>query len=51
MTTAPSTSEPESDLKLHILADSGAPEGSTDYTTVIVLHGFVWHGGESPLLK
>lgn len=25
--------------------DSGPPEGVTDYTTVIILHGFVYHGG------
>ena len=33
--------------KLCAFKDSGAPEGSTDYTTVVVLHGFVWHGGKS----
>jgi hypothetical protein len=25
--------------------DSGAPEGVTDYTTIIGLHGFLIHGG------
>ncbi|KAH9933984.1 uncharacterized protein BXZ73DRAFT_100822 [Epithele typhae] len=33
------------DPVLHIHLDSGVPEGSTDYTTVILLHGFAWHGG------
>ncbi|KAI0739376.1 hypothetical protein C8Q80DRAFT_1347120 [Daedaleopsis nitida] len=28
---------------LHILSDTGAPEGSTDYTTVVLIHGFAWH--------
>ncbi|TBU37177.1 Alpha/Beta hydrolase protein [Dichomitus squalens] len=30
---------------LSILQDSGPPEGSTDYTTVVLLHGFAWHSG------
>ncbi|KAH9890434.1 Alpha/Beta hydrolase protein [Cubamyces lactineus] len=30
---------------LRAFLDSGAPEGSTDYTTVVVLHGWGWHGG------
>ncbi|RDX41295.1 hypothetical protein OH76DRAFT_1412218 [Lentinus brumalis] len=25
--------------------DSGAPPGSTDYTTLVVIHGLIWHGG------
>ncbi|KAM5540115.1 hypothetical protein V8D89_006255 [Ganoderma adspersum] len=25
-----------------IIADSGAPEGSTDYTTVVLFHGYAW---------
>ncbi|EJF62062.1 hypothetical protein DICSQDRAFT_59387 [Dichomitus squalens LYAD-421 SS1] len=29
-------------LPLGIIADSGAPEGSTDYTTVVLFHGFAW---------
>lgn len=31
---------------LHILEDSGVPAGSTDYTTVVLVHGFTWHSGE-----
>ena len=27
--------------------DSGAPEGSANYTTIIILHGFLFHGGMS----
>ncbi|CDO68845.1 hypothetical protein BN946_scf184805.g54 [Trametes cinnabarina] len=31
---------------LSVFRDSGAPEGhANDYTTVIIVHGFVWHGG------
>ncbi|EIW57458.1 uncharacterized protein TRAVEDRAFT_29546 [Trametes versicolor FP-101664 SS1] len=30
---------------LHVLQDSGRPAGSTDYTTVVILHGFTWHSG------
>ncbi|KAH9850272.1 hypothetical protein C2E23DRAFT_318207 [Lenzites betulinus] len=30
---------------LHILEDSGVPTGSTDYTTVVLVHGFTWHSG------
>ncbi|EJF62068.1 hypothetical protein DICSQDRAFT_12150, partial [Dichomitus squalens LYAD-421 SS1] len=25
--------------------DSGAPEGSIDYTTIVLLHGYGWHSG------
>ncbi|KAH9934000.1 uncharacterized protein BXZ73DRAFT_100838 [Epithele typhae] len=32
-------------LKLRAFADTGAPPGSTDYTTLVLLHGFVWHSG------
>lgn len=28
--------------RLPIIADSGAPEGSTDYTTVVLFHGYSW---------
>ncbi|OSD00421.1 hypothetical protein PYCCODRAFT_1371045 [Trametes coccinea BRFM310] len=30
---------------LHVLADSGAPEGLDHYPTVVIVHGYVWHGG------
>ncbi|KAI8989169.1 hypothetical protein BD414DRAFT_486289 [Trametes punicea] len=30
---------------LHVFNDSGRPQGHDDYTTVIVLHGYVWHAG------
>ncbi|RPD58175.1 alpha/beta-hydrolase [Lentinus tigrinus ALCF2SS1-7] len=30
---------------LHIYQDSGPPQGSTDYTTLILLHGYAWHSG------
>ncbi|KAI0739377.1 hypothetical protein C8Q80DRAFT_1357285 [Daedaleopsis nitida] len=30
---------------LHILHDSGPPEGSTDYTTLVLLHGYAWQSG------
>ncbi|KAI0648546.1 Alpha/Beta hydrolase protein [Trametes meyenii] len=29
---------------LRAFLDSGAPESSTDYTTVVILHGWGWHG-------
>ncbi|KAA1472012.1 hypothetical protein DENSPDRAFT_777531 [Dentipellis sp. KUC8613] len=25
--------------------DTGAPVGSLDYTTIVLIHGFAWHGG------
>ncbi|KAH9913819.1 Alpha/Beta hydrolase protein [Epithele typhae] len=28
---------------LHILHDTGAPAGSNDYTTLVLLHGYIWH--------
>ena len=31
---------------LYILADTGTPEWSTDYTTLVLLHGFAWHSGK-----
>ncbi|KAM5540104.1 hypothetical protein V8D89_006244 [Ganoderma adspersum] len=34
-----------SDTALSIFQDSGPPAGSTDYTTVVLLHGFAWHSG------
>ncbi|TFK94529.1 alpha/beta-hydrolase [Polyporus arcularius HHB13444] len=30
---------------LHILRDTGPPEGSSTYTTVVLFHGFAWHSG------
>ncbi|KAI0354370.1 hypothetical protein OH77DRAFT_1405139 [Trametes cingulata] len=30
---------------LHILQDSGVPDGSTEYTTLVLLHGYAWHSG------
>ncbi|KAI0350957.1 hypothetical protein OH77DRAFT_1412060 [Trametes cingulata] len=27
---------------LHVLQDSGRPEDSSDYTTVVILHGYAW---------
>jgi hypothetical protein len=33
-------------------SDSGAPPDSTDYVTIIALHGFVYNGGKGyPLLS
>ncbi|KAI0682296.1 Alpha/Beta hydrolase protein [Cerioporus squamosus] len=31
---------------LRAFLDSGAPPGSTNYTTIVVIHGLIWHGGE-----
>ncbi|KAI1789098.1 hypothetical protein LXA43DRAFT_595792 [Ganoderma leucocontextum] len=31
--------------RFHIFCDSGAPEGSTDYTTLVIIHGLGWHSG------
>ena len=31
--------------------DSGAPQGLTHYTTIILLHGFVCHSGEYSLMR
>ena len=31
--------------RLGIFHDTGAPEGSADYTTLVILHGYVWHSG------
>ncbi|KAI9061797.1 alpha/beta-hydrolase [Trametes sanguinea] len=33
------------DSPLHVLQDSGAPAGSPDYTTLVLLHGYSWHSG------
>ncbi|KAI0635835.1 alpha/beta-hydrolase [Trametes polyzona] len=33
------------DGPLTILEDSGIPRGSTDYTTVVILHGYSYHSG------
>ncbi|PIL34395.1 hypothetical protein GSI_03170 [Ganoderma sinense ZZ0214-1] len=30
---------------LPIIADSGAPEGSTNYTTIVLIHGYAWSSG------
>ncbi|KAI0631506.1 hypothetical protein C8Q77DRAFT_1218969 [Trametes polyzona] len=30
---------------LHVLQDSGAPGDSTDYTTLVVVHGYTWSSG------
>ncbi|KAI0355228.1 hypothetical protein OH77DRAFT_1437142 [Trametes cingulata] len=38
-------STPSSGLALRAFLDSGAPEGSTDYTTLVILHGLGWHAG------
>ncbi|KAI1789105.1 hypothetical protein LXA43DRAFT_1155890 [Ganoderma leucocontextum] len=29
--------------RLGIFHDTGAPEGSADYTTLVILHGYIWH--------
>ncbi|KAI0628897.1 hypothetical protein C8Q77DRAFT_1067320 [Trametes polyzona] len=39
------TSTTSIELPLRTFEDSGAPEGSTDYTTVVIIHGFAWHSG------
>ncbi|KAI0328019.1 hypothetical protein GY45DRAFT_1307556 [Cubamyces sp. BRFM 1775] len=39
---APSTA---SNTLVRAFLDSGAPKGSVDYTTIVVLHGWGWHGG------
>ncbi|KAJ8488426.1 hypothetical protein ONZ51_g3568 [Trametes cubensis] len=39
------TAKAASNIVVRAFLDSGAPEGSTDYTTVVVLHGWGWHGG------
>ncbi|OJT14443.1 hypothetical protein TRAPUB_9021 [Trametes pubescens] len=31
---------------LHVLEDSGVPGGCTDYTTVVIVHGYAWHSGQ-----
>ena len=30
--------------------DTGAPGGSLNYTTLVILHGYVWHSGESQIV-
>ncbi|EIW58385.1 uncharacterized protein TRAVEDRAFT_64846 [Trametes versicolor FP-101664 SS1] len=30
---------------LYVHSDSGAPAGCDDYTTLIIVHGYVWHAG------
>ncbi|KAI0755807.1 hypothetical protein C8Q74DRAFT_1305452 [Fomes fomentarius] len=32
-------------LGLHVYQDSGPPVGSSNYTTLVILHGYAWHGG------
>ena len=36
-------------LRLGILKDSGAPQGSTTYTTIVLLHGYGWQSGKISL--
>ncbi|TBU23391.1 hypothetical protein BD311DRAFT_703965 [Dichomitus squalens] len=31
--------------RFHVFCDSGAPPESTDYTTIVLLHGLGWHSG------
>ncbi|KAI0635826.1 hypothetical protein C8Q77DRAFT_1099815 [Trametes polyzona] len=35
----------QSSSPLFVLGDSGIPEGSVDHTTVVIIHGFIWHSG------
>lgn len=28
------------------IRDSGPPLGTNEYTTLVIIHGFSWHGGE-----
>ncbi|KAM5540094.1 hypothetical protein V8D89_006234 [Ganoderma adspersum] len=37
------TSNESTRQRLGIFHDTGAPEGSADYTTLVILHGYVWH--------
>ncbi|KAI0655018.1 hypothetical protein C8Q70DRAFT_924560 [Cubamyces menziesii] len=30
---------------LHIIEDSGAPKDSSRYVTLVIVHGYAWHGG------
>ncbi|KAI0358230.1 hypothetical protein OH77DRAFT_1518926 [Trametes cingulata] len=30
---------------LYVHKDTGAPSGRNDYTTLVIVHGYVWHGG------
>ncbi|KAI0761772.1 hypothetical protein BD413DRAFT_616770 [Trametes elegans] len=30
---------------LHVLSDTGPPDGQDVYTTLVFIHGYVWHGG------
>ncbi|EIW61084.1 uncharacterized protein TRAVEDRAFT_119113 [Trametes versicolor FP-101664 SS1] len=34
-----------SDTALYAYLDSGPPPGIANYTTVVIIHGYVWHGG------
>ncbi|KAI0365121.1 alpha/beta-hydrolase [Pilatotrama ljubarskyi] len=44
--TTPSTSLGNgTQTPIRAFLDSGAPEGSTDYTTVVIIHGWGWHSG------
>ncbi|KAI0702383.1 alpha/beta-hydrolase [Cerioporus squamosus] len=31
--------------RLHVYEDSGPPQGSANYTTLVLLHGYAWHSG------
>ncbi|KAM5540106.1 hypothetical protein V8D89_006246 [Ganoderma adspersum] len=35
----------QNSTRFHIFHDSGAPDGSTDYTTIVIIHGLGWHSG------
>ena len=37
-------------VALSTVLDSGAPEGRTDYTTVVLVHGLMWQGSECSTL-
>ncbi|OSC99304.1 hypothetical protein PYCCODRAFT_1446899 [Trametes coccinea BRFM310] len=39
------TSTPTPSPLLRAILDSGAPSGSHDYTTIVLLHGWGWHSG------
>ncbi|KAI8992840.1 Alpha/Beta hydrolase protein [Trametes punicea] len=34
-----------SDSPLSVVQDSGIPESSSDYTTLVIVHGYAWHSG------
>ncbi|KAI0355227.1 alpha/beta-hydrolase [Trametes cingulata] len=41
----PTSQERGARTPIRAFLDSGAPEGSTDYTTVVIIHGWGWHSG------